>query len=113
MNHHHVCLMHSHLVDESLCPHAFAVSSLSLHTISHCMSFTGLEVNPARPHSKLPYRGEWLWVGPEMIHLMELPNPDSPAKRPEVRTCIAPASHVSPHILLLCVMIEAIEIVAL
>jgi glyoxylase I family protein len=36
----------------------------------------GLEVNPDRPHHKLPYRGAWLWIGPEMIHLMELPNPD-------------------------------------
>lgn len=37
---------------------------------------SGLEVNPDRPHHKLPYRGAWLWIGPEMIHLMELPNPD-------------------------------------
>jgi glyoxylase I family protein len=45
----------------------------------------GLEVNPDRPHDKLPYRGAWLWIGPEMIHLMELPNPDPTerAKRPE------------------------------
>jgi glyoxylase I family protein len=37
----------------------------------------GLEINPERPEDKLPYRGAWLWIGPEMIHLMELPNPDS------------------------------------
>jgi glyoxylase I family protein len=36
----------------------------------------GLEINPERPEDKLPYRGAWLWIGPEMIHLMELPNPD-------------------------------------
>ena len=35
----------------------------------------------ARPKDKLPYRGAWLWVGSEMIHLMELPNPD-PLTRP-------------------------------
>ena len=29
----------------------------------------GLEINPDRPHAKLPYRGAWLWIGPEMIHL--------------------------------------------
>ncbi|GFS43409.1 lactoylglutathione lyase [Actinidia rufa] len=29
-----------------------------------------------RPKDKLPYRGAWLWVGSETIHLMELPNPD-------------------------------------
>ena len=45
----------------------------------------GLEVNPDRPHDKLPYRGAWLWIGPEMIHLMELPNPDpaSASARPK------------------------------
>jgi glyoxylase I family protein len=42
----------------------------------------GLEVNPDRPHDKLPYRGAWLWIGPEMIHLMELPNPDPLEGRP-------------------------------
>ncbi|KAH1057034.1 hypothetical protein J1N35_035099 [Gossypium stocksii] len=43
----------------------------------------GLEINEARPHDKLPYRGAWLWVGSEMIHLMELPNPDPLIGRPE------------------------------
>ncbi|CAH8381623.1 unnamed protein product [Eruca vesicaria subsp. sativa] len=43
----------------------------------------GLEINEARPHDKLPYRGAWLWVGSEMIHLMELPNPDLLTGRPE------------------------------
>ncbi|KAF9680434.1 hypothetical protein SADUNF_Sadunf06G0120800 [Salix dunnii] len=54
----------------------------------------GLEINEARPHDKLPYRGAWLWVGSEMIHLMELPNPDPLIGRPEHggrdrHTCIA------------------------
>ncbi|KAJ0977944.1 hypothetical protein J5N97_013418 [Dioscorea zingiberensis] len=43
----------------------------------------GLQINEARPHDKLPYRGAWLWVGTEMIHLMELPNPDPLTGRPE------------------------------
>ncbi|KAL0673350.1 hypothetical protein Bca4012_001331 [Brassica carinata] len=43
----------------------------------------GLEINEVRPHDKLPYRGAWLWVGSEMIHLMELPNPDPLTGRPE------------------------------
>lgn len=43
----------------------------------------GLELNPDRPDEKLPYRGAWLWIGPEMIHLMELPNPDPLHGRPE------------------------------
>lgn len=37
---------------------------------------SGLQLNADRPDHKLPYRGAWLWIGPEMIHLMELPNPD-------------------------------------
>ncbi|GLT98713.1 hypothetical protein SLE2022_162040 [Rubroshorea leprosula] len=54
----------------------------------------GLEINEARPHDKLPYRGAWLWVGSEMIHLMELPNPDPLTGRPahggrDRHTCIA------------------------
>lgn len=42
----------------------------------------GLEINRDRPDKKLPYRGAWLWIGPEMIHLMELPNPDPKEGRP-------------------------------
>lgn len=54
----------------------------------------GLKINEARPHDKLPYRGTWLWVGSEMIHLMELPNPDPLTGRPQHggrdrHTCIA------------------------
>jgi glyoxylase I family protein len=41
------------------------------------------QVNPDRPHDKLPYAGAWLWIGPEMIHLMELPNPDPQEGRPK------------------------------
>ncbi|KAL4283421.1 hypothetical protein GQ457_16G003510 [Hibiscus cannabinus] len=46
-------------------------------------SLLSLEINEARPHDKLPYRVAWLWVGSEMIHLMELPNPDPLTGRPE------------------------------
>ncbi|CAJ2649911.1 glyoxylase I 4 [Trifolium pratense] len=54
----------------------------------------GLKINEARPHDKLPYRGAWLWVGSEMVHLMELPNPDPLTGRPQHggrdrHTCIA------------------------
>ena len=41
-----------------------------------CFPNSGLPVNPERPNDKLPFRGAFLWIGPEMIHLMELPNPD-------------------------------------
>ncbi|XP_031736042.1 uncharacterized protein LOC101203815 isoform X2 [Cucumis sativus] len=47
------------------------------------LNILGLQINEARPHDKLPYRGAWLWVGAEMIHLMELPNPDPLTGRPE------------------------------
>jgi glyoxylase I family protein len=42
----------------------------------------GLRLNPDRPDAKLPYRGAWLWAGPEMVHLLELPNPDPAGGRP-------------------------------
>ncbi len=44
---------------------------------------TGLEINPNRPNDKLPYGGKWLNVGSQMIHLMELPNPDPKTGRPK------------------------------
>lgn len=28
-------------------------------------------------------RGAWLWIGPDMVHLMELPNPDPLEGRPQ------------------------------
>ncbi|KAH9326955.1 hypothetical protein KI387_007133, partial [Taxus chinensis] len=43
----------------------------------------GLKVCDDRPNDKLPFGGKWLWVGSEMIHLMELPNPDPITGRPE------------------------------
>ncbi|XP_009349371.2 glyoxylase I 4 [Pyrus x bretschneideri] len=63
-------------------------------SLSFYQNILGLEINEARPHDKLPYRGAWLWVGSEMIHLMELPNPDPLTGRPahggrDRHTCIA------------------------
>ena len=53
--------------------------------IGESMFATGLEINPNRPNDKLPYGGIWLNVGSpnQMIHLMELPNPDPKEGRPE------------------------------
>lgn len=56
----------------------------------HCDPFprpAGLEVNPDRPDDKLPYPGAWLWIGPDMVHLMELPNPDPLEGRATVSGC--------------------------
>ncbi len=41
----------------------------------------GLERVPERPDLSFP--GAWLWVGDQQIHLLELPNPDPVAGRPE------------------------------
>lgn len=40
----------------------------------------GLAVDPDRPD--LGYPGAWLQLGPQQIHLLELPNPDSVTGRP-------------------------------
>ncbi|CAK8564016.1 unnamed protein product [Lathyrus sativus] len=63
-------------------------------SLDYYQNVLGLKINEARPHDKLPYRGAWLWVGSEMIHLMELPNPDPLTGRPQHggrdrHTCIA------------------------
>lgn len=52
-------------------------------SLNFYQNILGLKINEARPDDKLPYRGAWLWVGSEMIHLMELPNPDPLTGRPE------------------------------
>jgi glyoxylase I family protein len=41
----------------------------------------GLELDPERPDLSFP--GAWLWVGDQQIHLLELPNPDPVAGRPQ------------------------------
>ena len=41
----------------------------------------GLEVDSNRPD--LGYPGAWLTIGDQQIHLLELPNPDPVAGRPE------------------------------
>lgn len=41
----------------------------------------GMSVDPERPD--LGYPGAWLRVGEQQIHLLELPNPDPVAGRPE------------------------------
>uniref|UniRef100_A0A0D6R8X4 VOC domain-containing protein n=1 Tax=Araucaria cunninghamii TaxID=56994 RepID=A0A0D6R8X4_ARACU len=93
------------LVDEQSANNAKNIGVISVHHVGLLCSnlekslefyqgLLGLEVNEARPNDKLPYRGKWLWVGSEMIHLMELPNPDPLTGRPQHggrdrHTCIA------------------------
>ncbi|NBC12629.1 MAG: glyoxalase [Gammaproteobacteria bacterium] len=40
----------------------------------------GLPVSPERPD--MAFRGAWLDIGPQQIHLLELPNPDPTHGRP-------------------------------
>ena len=40
-----------------------------------------LPVSASRPN--LPFPGAWLQLGPQQIHLLELPNPDPTTGRPE------------------------------
>ena len=54
---------------------AVIVESLQ-RSMDFYVGLLGLPLNPDRPHDRLPYDGAWLMMGPEMIHLMELPNPD-------------------------------------
>lgn len=62
---------------------AFFLFAPCYKSMKNIFAIPGLKINEARPHDKLPYRGAWLWVGDEMIHLMELPNPDPLTGRPE------------------------------
>lgn len=78
-----------------VCMHHVGILCESLErSLDFYQNVLGLKINEARPHDKLPYRGAWLWVGSEMIHLMELPNPDPLTGRPQHggrdrHTCIA------------------------
>lgn len=78
----------THALSAQLLPYPpvmiMACAMLSLCCCHVPLLLPGLDTNPDRPDDKLPYRGAWLWIGPEMIHLMELPNPDPTerAKRP-------------------------------
>lgn len=63
--------------------HVGLICSELERSLDFYVGILGLTINPDRPDSKLPYRGAWLMIGPEMIHLMELPNPDPLEGRPE------------------------------
>ena len=57
------------------------VSNLE-RSLDFYMGTLGLPLCADRPDARLPYRGAWLWVGREMVHLMELPSPDPTEGRP-------------------------------
>lgn len=64
----------------------------------------GLTVEPSRPD--LGYPGAWLNVGPQQIHLLELPNPDPTTGRP---THVGRDRHAAIHIAHLDVLKAALE----
>lgn len=44
--------------------HHVALICASLEaSLAFYQGLLGLEINPERPHDKLPYRGAWLWIG--------------------------------------------------
>ncbi|HSO81096.1 VOC family protein [Thiocapsa sp.] len=65
--------------------HAIHHVSLIVADTARALAFyqgiLGLELAPERPDLSFP--GAWLWVGDQQIHLLELPNPDPVAGRPE------------------------------
>ena len=56
-------------------------STASLTT--NALPLLGLSVNEDRPNDKLAFDGLWLWLGPEMLHLMVVPDPDPKTGRPD------------------------------
>ena len=61
--------------------HASVVVADTERALSFYRDVLGLAVNPDRPEMK--YGGAWLDIGPQQIHLLELPNPDPVTGRPE------------------------------
>lgn len=82
---------------ETLCPVLRLQMCSPVRSVWDLKTFVlclGLKINPDRPDGRLPYRGAWFWVGAEMIHVMELPNPDPLTGRPayggrDRHTCVA------------------------
>ncbi len=62
--------------------HATVIASDLAKSRAFYGDILGLAENPTRPN--MPFDGIWYDVGPEqMIHLMQLPNPDTGIRRPE------------------------------
>lgn len=59
--------------------HVSLIVSDTAGSLAFYRDLLGLEV-AHRPELSFP--GAWLWVGPQQIHLLELPNPDPVQDRP-------------------------------
>lgn len=62
--------------------HASVLVSDLTRALRFYVDLLGLQVDPSRP-SSMPFAGAWLTVGDQQIHLLQLPNPDPCADRPE------------------------------
>ncbi|MDH5391603.1 MAG: VOC family protein [Gammaproteobacteria bacterium] len=61
--------------------HSSVIVSSTHDSLAFYQGVLGLELDNSRPD--LGYPGAWLNVGQQQIHLLEVPNPDLKAKRPE------------------------------
>ncbi|WP_120798952.1 VOC family protein [Thiocapsa rosea] len=61
--------------------HVSLIVSDTARALAFYQGILELELAPERPDLSFP--GAWLWVGDRQIHLLELPNPDPVAGRPE------------------------------
>ena len=59
------------------------IAGALVHSLTHPLCMSGLSVNEDRPNDKLNFDGLWLWLGPEMLHLMVVDDPDPKTGRPE------------------------------
>jgi len=61
--------------------HASVVVSDLARSLRFYVDVLGIEVDTSRP--SMPFDGAWLQLGDQQIHLLQLPNPDPVAERPE------------------------------
>lgn len=61
--------------------HCSLIVSNTQQALAFYQGVFGIEVDTSRPD--LGYPGAWLNIGPQQIHLLELPNPDPVSGRPE------------------------------
>jgi len=61
--------------------HASVVVSDLPRALRFYVDVLGIEVDTSRP--SMPFDGAWLQLGDQQIHLLQLPNPDPVAARPE------------------------------
>lgn len=61
--------------------HVSLIVADTARSLAFYQNVLGLELEPSRP--QLGFPGAWLKLGDRQLHLLELPNPDPVARRPE------------------------------